>query len=644
MRQNRILSALLLLLGVALQAAAYTDHRNRKVDSIEALLSSGRQLSDENKMDAYKSLMWGYLNTDGERSALYARKAIALSYRHEWQNSRADALRILGMIAYGGTDYDKALEYYNWALALTDSMRATGHYDEATIDDNYSALYGSIGNLYNMQDQAHMAIAYYQKALPYFEKYGWMESATILYYNVGELYDSMGNDREAEHNYLKAVETGRQSGDSLLMALPTKGLGKIYIGRGEFDKAEQYAQAGYRYYHNHIEEENGDYITTLNNLARIRLKGHDNPAAAETYAREALSLINDGTGSDVRANVYNLYCEIAMARGRWAEARDWAQRALDTDTIETIDDLGSYALLAQAAVELGERQRVKEYIAHIYNGMEQYASGQYQSGLSQMEVLYETEKKRVEAAQKQAENDQLRREKRWYLWGGILTALVLLLLAFTFLLLWLGIRQKRKSSLMQARLAGEVGERVRLSRDLHDRLGGILTALRQQLAAPAEDGHPVSSQSLALTDEAIREMRNVAHHLLPDSLRRYGLRIALRDFCLTMPRVTFSFLGEERHIAHEEAIYCIVYELVNNAVKSSGAQHIRVQLLAEEDYTAINVSDDGIGIVSSDADAGSSGSGLRNIRERVEAIGGTFDMVSRPGEGIEANINIKHTH
>lgn len=181
MRQNRIFPVLLLLLGVALQAAAYSDHRNRKVDSIEAQLSSGRQLSDEDLMGAYKDLMWGYLNTDGERSAFYARKAVALSYHHEWQNSRADALRILGMIAYGGTDYDTALEYYNWALALTDSMRATGHYDETTVDDNYSALYGSIGNLYNMRDQLHLAIAYYQKALPYFEKYGWMESATILF-------------------------------------------------------------------------------------------------------------------------------------------------------------------------------------------------------------------------------------------------------------------------------------------------------------------------------------------------------------------------------------------------------------------------------------------------------------------------------
>ncbi len=110
-----------------------------------------------------------------------------------------------------------------------------------------------------------------------------------------------------------------------------------------------------------------------------------------------------------------------------------------------------------------------------------------------------------------------------------------------------------------------------------------------------------------------------------------------------MPRVSFAFLGEERHIHHEEAIYCIVYELVNNAVKSSGAQHISVQLIIEPAYTAINVSDDGNGALCNDAIAAQpAGSGLRNIRERVEAIGGTIDVLARPGQGTEVNIELKH--
>ena len=90
---------------------------------------------------------------------------------------------------------------------------------------------------------------------------------------------------------------------------------------------------------------------------------------------------------------------------------------------------------------------------------------------------------------------------------------------------------------------------------------------------------------------------------------------------------------------YEEVIYCIVYELVNNAVKSANAEHIFVQLIADEDYTAINVSDDGNGRLSTDECNG--GCGLRNIRERVDAIGGKLDIYSKPGEGTEINIEIQ---
>lgn len=622
------------------KASAYSDHRGRKVDSLETVLNSGRQLTDEERISAYKDLMWGYLNTDSERTISYARQTIALSYRHDWMNSRADALRILGMVAYGGGDYESALGYYQQALALNDSMQAAGKYDQKTIDDSYSALYGSIGNLYNIQDQAHLAIAYYQKALPIFEKYQWLESTSILYHNIGELYETMGNNEEARRNYLLALENGRRSGDSLLVAMSCKGLAKAYISLDDYERAGQVANEAYQYYRNHTFEENGDYQTTLCDLARVQLKGLHNLAQAEVYARMALSAINDETGADQQADVFSLCAELALERHQWQKAKDYALRALATDTIETVGDQGSRVLLAMACAELGEKELVKQLIVQIYNGMERLATHHYQSGLSQMEVLYETEKSRAEAEQRHQENEQLRREKKWYLWGGILTALVLLLVALFFLLLWLSIRLKRRSDLMQARIDGEVGERVRLSHDLHDRLGGILTALRQQLCQSAEQGGTPSA-AIALTDNAISEMRNVAHHLLPDSLHRNGLRIALRDYCSTMPRVSFTFLGDEQHVPHEEAIYCIVYELVNNAVKSSGAQHIRLQVIAEPDFTAINVSDDGRGFeIPSDADSPTEG-GLRNIRERVEAIGGTLDLLARPGQGTEVNIEVR---
>lgn len=74
-----------------------------------------------------------------------------------------------------------------------------------------ATAYGSIANLHNMRDEAHLAIAYYQKALPIFEKYQWLESTSILYHNMGELYETMGNYAEARRNFTLALAMGHKA-------------------------------------------------------------------------------------------------------------------------------------------------------------------------------------------------------------------------------------------------------------------------------------------------------------------------------------------------------------------------------------------------------------------------------------------------
>ena len=199
---RRLVFVWLMLLSVTARAD-YSDHRNRKVDSLEQVLHSGQALSDEQRILAHRDLMWGYLQTDGKRAEANARQVLAMSYGHDMLNLRTDALRILGMIAYGDERYDEALWYYDWALAVTDTMQTRNRYSEKDIDDNLSSLYGAIGNLYNIQDKALLAIEYYQKAAPIFEKNNWRESLTILHHNIAELYQSMGNNEEAKQQFFK---------------------------------------------------------------------------------------------------------------------------------------------------------------------------------------------------------------------------------------------------------------------------------------------------------------------------------------------------------------------------------------------------------------------------------------------------------
>ena len=622
------------------QAAAYNDYRNARVDSLEAALRSKNPPKGDDLLRAYDELMRGYLPFDSIKALDYGRKAMALSYERNGLNVRQNVLRRFAQLHYGRDEFDEAIRIYQQALAVIDTMATLKRYTEKDIDDARSVIYGNLGNAYNMQDKHHLAIHYYQLALPIFEKYNWLESQAILYYNIGELYHTMSNEGEALRNYLLGLEKGEASGDSMMMAMPRKGLTRIYIQQGDYAKARETAQKCYAYYQAHRDEAEWEYAVVLASMVRLNLMdGHENLAAAKAYTAEALTL-TDNLGFEEQSDIYAAATELAIAEKRWKEALDYGLKSIHPDSLATSSDVGCYQLLAEIYTELGQRDKAREYIQKMYDMMTRYATDHYQSGLSQMEVLYETEKKEAQIA-------ALDKERGLYLWLLAAAIGLMVLLVLLFYLWWRSVRLKRKHALVNAKLEGELAERVRLSRDLHDRLGGLLTAVKLSL--------PADSPSVRLTDEAITEMRNVSHHLLPDSLRRNGLRTALRDYCQTLRNVTFSFMGDEQYIRHAETIYCTVYELVNNAIKSAQAQHIRVQLIAEKDYTAINVSDDGKGMESRGQVHDSSmnrqnhatcpldsGMGLKNIKERVEALHGKMDINAQPGIGTEINIELRN--
>ena len=614
----------------------YADHRGRYVDSIETVLTSATPPKGDDLLRAYRDLAWGYLQKDGKKSEENARKLLALTYPAKAMMLRVDALRILGLHAYGKNDYATALKYFEQALAVNDSMRSESRYTEKNIDDNLSSLYGSIANLYNIQDQALLAIEYYQKALPIFEKYNWLESQTILYHNIGELYLSMGNTDEAKRNYELAVKKGTETGDSLMVALPTRGLMKIHIGNNDYEQALKAANTCYAYYHPHREEEPNDYLQVLAGLTRIHLmEGHTDLLLAEKTITEALSLLDEDTDSETFSDVYSATAELAMANHDWKKAADYSLKAIDADPNETFNDMDNYALLTEIYAMMGQKDKAAEYVHKLHQGMERFSTEHYQSGISQMEVRYQTLKK-------EAEIEQLKIEKRWWIWGTSLVCVILLLVILLFIIVsrWYKLLHQHKEVLV--RIDAEAKERERIGRDLHDRMGALLTGIKLNLEVFAKNHQDTIAKdnALKLTDEAVVEMRNVAHHLMPDSLKRYGLHTALMNFCQSVPTVSFTFVGKEHRLPKpkEEAIYYIVHELVNNAAKNAHANNIYVQLIINEGYTAVNVSDDGQGLPEQTQ---SLRFGMQSIEQRVKAIDGKLDIYSKPGEGTEVNIEIK---
>ena len=289
---KRLLLLLLLPVVFSPGASAYNDHRGHNLDSLERVVArwtpdavdkaSEQELIQLNR--DYRDLMLGYAVMNGDKCIFYARKALSISHPRGWYASDSDAYRYIGQTFYGREQYDSALVYYKASLAATDAMAAgaisptdSAGYSQKTIDDYYSALYGSIGNLYNMMDSIPQAMEYYEKAGAIFEKYGWNESNSILHYNMGETWIDEGDLRKAEKEYDKAMSFAQASGDSLMIVDVWKGYGRLYMEQGKTWKSLPYLRKADAYYAAHpdyapnFRTENLDYMQTVLSRQKMQL-------------------------------------------------------------------------------------------------------------------------------------------------------------------------------------------------------------------------------------------------------------------------------------------------------------------------------------------------------------------------------------
>jgi signal transduction histidine kinase len=186
-------------------------------------------------------------------------------------------------------------------------------------------------------------------------------------------------------------------------------------------------------------------------------------------------------------------------------------------------------------------------------------------------------------------------------------------------------------------------ERARVAREVHDALGHHLTAINLQLQNaerfaprdPARAGEKLR-EARASTLAALAEVRRSVRALKPPALdQRSGvaaLSALARTFDGAGPEVCFKLEGEERPLPEEVelALYRATQEGLTNAARHAAATHVLVTLVLAPDRATLTVADDGAGAPEAALDGGF---GLAALRERVEALGGTFAAGTRPEGG-----------
>ncbi len=188
-------------------------------------------------------------------------------------------------------------------------------------------------------------------------------------------------------------------------------------------------------------------------------------------------------------------------------------------------------------------------------------------------------------------------------------------------------------------------ERRRLAAELHDGVGQQLGGLKHRLEhikATNGEAHALD-EVIHIVDDTSREVRDLAHQMMPKTLSRLGLAPALeemlrRSFQGTGVNHAYDHFGVTDGLRPELAtgLYRMAQELVGNILKHAQATQVDVQLMRNKDQLVLLVQDNGSGYDHQRVP----GIGLRNIADRARALGGTFTISGTPGQGTEARIRV----
>lgn len=202
---------------------------------------------------------------------------------------------------------------------------------------------------------------------------------------------------------------------------------------------------------------------------------------------------------------------------------------------------------------------------------------------------------------------------------------------------------------MHSMIEGQESERERISKDLHDSLGGLLSSIKLQLEhIPIETGNKPAKQKQeqvqSLLDYAVGEVRNISSNLQPTALKNLGLVPALNDLFnraegKEYPEIEFQHYNVPK-LKNMVAlsIYRIVQELLNNTIKHAKANEVFIQIRQEDNQLVLQYEDDGIGFDLETLKR--KGMGLENITSRVNYLKGEMSIDARVGEGVSYLIHV----
>ena len=534
-------------------------------------------------------------------------------------NDTVRIARILGNIGnvyLHKKDRLKGIDYYLQCIRL---------WETASDQRWLPIVYANINGLLNEQKEYYKALEYGNKGLALASRLGDENSIINALVNLSETYNFLGKLEEQYKLLERALPLAKEKGSIEVLAAVYENLGDYYYQK------KQYQQSLLHYQQNH------DYVLQMGN--KYALSG----------SFSMLAQVNNKLNQNDKALEYILEAEkVAEEVGARADLKQ------------------IYLTRARLEQQLGNNKQAAEYFSRTLALTDSLFKVESSEKIADVEARYQNEKKQLEILQleknKKIQTLSIRQKStlNYFLFASVITLLIVGFLIYRNLLH----RQqlaKQQDELQEQRirelekdkqlvavdsmLKGQEEERSRLAKDLHDGLGGLLSGVKFSLRNMKDnlivtpDNMAVFERSLDMLDTSIKELRRVAHNMMPEMLTKFGLDEALKEYsnsvtATKLVAVKYQSFGMNERLdsSSEIIIYRIVQELANNILKHASASEVLVQLVKEGNRLNVLVEDNGNGFDTTILET-NKGVGWTSVKSRVDYLKGRIDIHSEINKG-----------
>jgi two-component system NarL family sensor kinase len=620
--------------------------------NIDSLLLAAKKTgnSDTTLVHIYTQLGWDYLaKNDTANSAQYLRNSLSL----------AEQLKFDKGVINGNSNL--AMYYLRMGHSATAIMYLSAALEKANATGDVNSVWKAninIAGAYLGQANYEEAVQYYLRAMQYLDKINDPTKFTINYHCLGITYYMLKNYPLSLRYYNKSMEVGVKAGKPNDAGYNLNGIGVVYKAMKLYDSALYYLDQAYT-----AAEKNKDNYLLAHNLS-------DKGEVYDLLGRrtEALYCLQRALELQVQKADQRGFAESCILLGDvYLNSKDLQQAKKYYDSARSIAvRVGAKDVAKNAWKGLAEVYRQMNNNAAALEAFQNYAllkdtlyTEESSKQIAEMQTRYNTEKKEKENILLQKENAvkglQLTKEKsrEYILICTFIFAVIISVIYYN------RYRLKKKNEMLRERemrahaiFMAQEDEKARLSKELHDSVGAVLSLIKLNISSittPDATNQKILDSTKSLATNAIREVRNISHDLMPNVLQKAGLQAALEEMIESVSAsgaidISLSYTLPGRLPAEmERNIFRIVQEATNNIIRHAAATKEEINIGSESGRLLIVISDNGTGF-DKNILSKITGNGLNNIFSRINAMKGDVEIETSLGNGARINITIPYQH